>query len=126
MSPIFFVIVMEVLSKMILALVNGGLLSGFMGSRSSGTINIFHLLFVDDTLIFCETNPNHLRNLCSLFLCFEEVSGLRINLVKSKLVPFDNVMNIEGLASILGCKVSSLPMKYQGLPLRSLFIAKYI
>jgi hypothetical protein len=42
--------------------------------------------FADDTLIFCEANPDHLRNLCSLFLCFEVVSGLRINLPKLELV----------------------------------------
>jgi hypothetical protein len=30
----------------------------------------------------------------------------------------------EGLASILGCKVSSLPMKYLGLPLGASFKAK--
>jgi hypothetical protein len=33
-------------------------------------VDIFHLLFDDDTLIFCgPTDPNHLRNLQSL-LCF--------------------------------------------------------
>jgi hypothetical protein len=26
------------------------------------------LLFVDDTLIFCEANPDHFHDLCSLFL----------------------------------------------------------
>jgi hypothetical protein len=127
LSPFLFVIVMEALSKMISALVDGGLLSGFMvGSRSGGAINISHLLFADDTLIFCEANPDHLRNLRSLFLCFEAVFGLRINLAKSELVPVGNVMNVEGLASILGCRVSSLPMKYLGLPLGASFKAKSI
>jgi hypothetical protein len=69
--------------------------SGFMvGSRSGGAINIFHLLFVHDTLIFSEANPDHLRNLRSLFLCFEAISSLRINLAKSKLVLVGNVMNV--------------------------------
>ena len=40
--PFLFVIVMEVLSKMIYALVNVGLYSGFMvGPRSGGIVNIF-------------------------------------------------------------------------------------
>jgi hypothetical protein len=48
-----FVIVMETLTKIISALVDRGLLSGFMvGSTSGGAINISHLLFADDTLIF--------------------------------------------------------------------------
>jgi hypothetical protein len=35
---------------------------------------------------------------------------------KSELVPGGIVTNVEGMASILGCRVSSLPMKYLGLP----------
>jgi hypothetical protein len=45
------------------------------------------------------------------FLCFEAVSGLRINLAKVELVSVCNVMNVEGLAIILGRKVFSMPMK---------------
>jgi hypothetical protein len=36
------------------------------------------------------------------------------------------VNNIEGLARILGCRVSSLPMKYLGLLLGASFKAKSI
>jgi hypothetical protein len=44
-------------------------------------------------------------------LSFEAVSGLRVNLAKLELVPIGNVTNVEVLASILGCRVSSLLMK---------------
>lgn len=44
------------------------------------------------------------------------MSRLKINLGKSKSVPTGNVQNVTELADILGCKVSSLPMKYLGLP----------
>jgi len=85
--------------------------------------NIYCLLFEDDTLIFCNTNSN-IHNLCCLFLCFEAVSGLRINLAKSELVPpIGNVNNVGGLASILGCRVFSLPMKYLGFPMAASFKA---
>jgi hypothetical protein len=53
---------------------------------SGNAINISHLLFVDDTLIFSEAKPDNLHKSRSSFLCFEAVSGLRINLDKSKLV----------------------------------------
>jgi hypothetical protein len=56
-------------------------------------------------------------------LCFEVVLGLKINLAKSELVLVGNVNNVEGLARILGCRVSSLPMKYLGLPLGASFKA---
>jgi hypothetical protein len=71
-----------------------------MGSNDNDIILLSHLLFVNDTLIFCEANLDLLHNFCCIFLCFEVVSGLKINLVR----------------------VSSLPMKYLDLLLQgSLF-----
>jgi hypothetical protein len=40
-----------------------------------------------------------------------------INLGKSEIVPIGEVEDVEGLAPLLGCQVTSLPMKYLGLPL---------
>ena len=48
---------------------------------------------------------------------FEAVSGLKINLNKSEILPIGPVANLEGLASELGCKIGSLPTTYLGLPL---------
>jgi hypothetical protein len=105
---------------------SGGLLSRFsVGIGYDGGIDISHLLFADDTLIFCGAVPDHLRLFRYLFLCFEVVSGL-IKLAKSELVPVGNVNNVGGLARILGCKVSSLPMECLGLPLDASFKAKYV
>jgi len=51
---------------------------------------------------------------------------LRINLAKSEIVPVGEVEDVEELASILGCRVSSLPMKYLGLPLGASYKASSI
>ena len=48
---------------------------------------------------------------------FEVVSGLKINMDKSELVPVGVVPNIVDLVDVLGCKQGSLPMKYLGFPL---------
>jgi hypothetical protein len=118
---------MEALSRMLSATVNGGLLSGFsVGSRHSGVVDISHLFFADDTLVFCGAKPEHLHFLCALILCFEVVSGLKINLDKSELAPVSNVENVDGLVSLLGCSVSSLPLKYHGISLGASYKAKYI
>lgn len=41
-------------------------------------------------------------------------------------MPLGEVLTIEHLASDLGCQISSLPMKYLGLPLGASFKAKYL
>jgi hypothetical protein len=84
-----------------------------------------HLLFVDDTLILCHVNADHLCHLCCLLLCFEVALGLKVDLDKSELVLVENVDHVEGLVDILGCGVS-LPVKYLGLPLGASYKAKHI
>ena len=88
-----------------------------MGPVHNSGLSISHLLFADDTLIFCDADVELLRNLCCLFFCFEAVSGLKINLSKSEIVPIGEVQDIGLLASVFGCRVVGLHMKYLGLPL---------
>jgi hypothetical protein len=116
---------MEASSKLFSITVQRGSLSGFsVDSSSNGVINISHLLFADDTLVFCGASPDHLLYLRMLLLSFEAVSGLKINLDKSVLVLVGLVDNMDDLAGILGCEVSSLPLKYLGLPLGAPFKTK--
>jgi hypothetical protein len=89
-------------------------------------VNISHLLSTNDTLVCNGAKPDHLRYLRALFLCFEAVFGLKINLAKSELVPVGNVENVDELADILGYGVSSFPMKYLGLSLGAFFKVKSI
>jgi len=118
LSHLLFVVVMEAFSRMMFAMVESGLLSGFsLGSRNHEEMIVSHLLFADDMLLFCE--PSVEQFLC-LLLCFEVVSGLKIDLSKFEIVPIGNVGDVEGLASILGCGVASLPIKYLGLPLSAI------
>ena len=54
-----------------------------------------------------------------LLLCFQAVTGLKVNALKSEMVPIGEVPNVSVLAEILGCQVRSLPMTYLGMPLRA-------
>jgi hypothetical protein len=69
------------------------------------------LLFADNTLIFNGVDPEYLHHLRRVFLCFEAILGLKVNLAKSELIPVDNVDDVDALADILGCKVSSLQFR---------------
>ncbi|XP_059445313.1 uncharacterized protein LOC132177112 [Corylus avellana] len=105
LSPLLFVLVMEALSKMVNATVDQGLLTGFsVGNRVLSELMVSHSLFADDTLIFCEDSIEQIRYVRLILLCFEAVSGLRVNLGKSKIVVIGEVENIGGLANILGLR----------------------
>jgi len=47
---------------------------------------ISHLLFADETLILCGSDPEQLGYLKYVLLCFDVVSGLKFNLSKSEMV----------------------------------------
>ena len=62
-----------------------------------------HLLFADDTLIFCDASASQVEYLREILASFEAVSGLHINLAKSELVPIGEVTNMGKLVALLGC-----------------------
>ena len=118
LSSYLFVLEMEVLDALIRRAVAGGYLSGcsIQGDRRHN-LKISHLFFVDDTIVFCEANKEHLTHLSWILLWFEVASGLRINLDKSEIIPVGVVEEIEEMAVELGCRVGSLLSQYLGLPL---------
>ena len=91
-----------------------------VGSTVGSSVMVSHLLFADDTLIFCDTEPSQITNLRAILARFE-VSRLHINLGKSELVPVGGIHNLEDLVGLLGCGQSSLPLKHLGLPLGAKF-----
>jgi len=57
----------------------------------------------------CDTNNDQIYNLGHILLCFEAISGLKVNLQKFKLVAVGEVPHKEELADILSCSISSSP-----------------
>ena len=95
-----------------------GWLSGFEVAKNSGeSLEVTHLQYADDTLIFCGAEEEQLRYLRVILVLFEGISGLHINWEKSHIYPIYNVPNINLLASILGGEVGTLPSIYLGMPL---------
>ena len=127
LSPFLFDIFMEALSHMLVSSTTASQFLGFtVGNEAGSLMSVSHLLFADDTLVFCDADSTHITALRGILSRFEEMSGLRINLGKSELVPVGDVPNFHELVEILGCRESALLLKYLGLPLGASFKDKSI
>ena len=117
LSPLLFLLVMEVLSRLLKRTEDGGSLSGFQaGPNTSGGLHISHLLFADDSILFCDAFEEQLLHIRMVLIFFEAITGLKVNVGKSEIVPVGEVGNLDDLACILCCKVGCLPMSYLGMP----------
>ena len=77
LSLLLFVLVMEAIGKMLDKAVHEGRLLGFSVGASSGrSLMVSHLLFADDTLIFCDANIDQMLILRMLLIWFEAMSSL--------------------------------------------------
>jgi hypothetical protein len=127
LSPLLFLLVMEVLSRMLSRTEEAGLIRGFKaGKAQEEGLFISHLLFADDTVVFCDADPEQLLHLRMVLSCFEAVTDLGVNMGKSELVLVGDVRNGSQLADILCCNIGSLPMMYLGLPLGASFKASMV
>ena len=64
LSPYLFLLVMEILSQLLFRARNRGFIKGFKVGSSSGVgKDLLHLLFANNTLLFCKANSEQLRYL---------------------------------------------------------------
>ena len=118
LSPLLFLLIMEVLSRILKKTEDCGLLLGFhVGPSNPIGVRISHFLFADDTILFCDASRDQLLSIRLALTCFQAFTGLKVNMGKSEIVPVGEVRNLDALATILRCRVGSLPMKYLGMPL---------
>jgi hypothetical protein len=75
------------------------------------------LLYADDTILFCDAHPEQLLYIRMVLNCFKAVTGLKVNMNKSEMVPIGVVTDLGALADLLYCRISSLPLQYLGMPL---------
>ena len=92
-----------------------------MGPVNSSGIRVSHLLFTDDTILFCDASREQILSIRLVLTCFQAFTSLKVNVGKSEIIPIGEVRNIQSLANILQCRVDNLPMIYLGMPLGSLY-----
>ena len=111
-----FLIMMEVFSRMLRRVEGAGLIRGFkVEGRRSGGECVTHLLFADDTILFCDADVEQILHIWLLLLSFQVVTGLKVNVHKNEMVPLGEVDDVHALIEILGCRVGELPMSYLGM-----------
>lgn len=75
---------------------------------------------------YCNADARKLGYLRCILSCFEGVSGLKINLAKSKIYQVGDDCESESLAWILGWKIGRVSAMYLGLPLGASYKSKTI
>ena len=122
LSPLLFLLIMEVLSRLLKKTEECNLIRGFhVGSVNFVGVRISCLLFADDTILFCDASREQLLSIRLVLSCFQAFTGLKVNVGKSEIVPVREVNNLDALTNILQCRVDSLPMKYLGMLLGTSF-----
>ncbi|GJW43442.1 reverse transcriptase domain, reverse transcriptase zinc-binding domain protein [Tanacetum coccineum] len=115
LSPFLFLIFAEALQVMMIDACNKGIYKGI--SLANDGANVSLLQYADDALFFGEWSKSNMIHLLHILNCFHDVSGLEINLSKSRLfgigVSGEEVVNI---ARGVNCSYGFLPFTYLGLP----------
>ena len=122
LSPLLFLLIMEVLSRIIRKTKECGLIHGFhVEPVNSIGVRIFHLLFADNTILFCNASTEQLLSIRLALSYFQVFTGLKVNMGKGEIVPIREENNLDALANILSCRMDNLPLKYLGMPLDTSF-----
>lgn len=116
LSPILFCLAKEVLSRGISKPVANGTIDLMTGARGFQVPS--HILYADDVLVFCRASQKNINNLMQLFSRYGDVSGQRINPLKSTFyVGSCHIRRINVLARNLGFRIDRLPFLYLGIPI---------
>ncbi|PKU65724.1 Putative ribonuclease H protein [Dendrobium catenatum] len=113
LSPYFFCIAMDAFSCLI---DNGSSQDKFIGFNKQG-MNISHLLYADDLLIFGEASLSNCAVLTKLLDLFANVSGLLVNHEKSQIILSSFISNPWDVCEALHMPSSCTKMTYLGLPI---------
>ncbi|GJW77476.1 RNA-directed DNA polymerase, eukaryota [Tanacetum coccineum] len=112
LSPFLFILIMESLHLSVQRVVDEGM---FHGINLGGVVNLSHMFYADDAVFVGQWSESNISTLVHVLECFHRVSGLKINMSKSKImgIHVDNV-NVSRAANKLGCLVLKTPFLYLG------------
>ncbi|XP_028084227.1 uncharacterized protein LOC114285386 [Camellia sinensis] len=116
LSPYLFILVADVLSKLLTRSLHNNLLSGFKLARHCPTLS--HLLFVDDVLLFLKADVEECTHMLAILKIYCEASGQLVNFEKSSVQFSANTPATvsSSICNAAGLSVSHPNSKYLGLP----------
>ena len=117
LSPFMFALSMEYLSRCLNELKKS---HEFNFHPKCERLNITHLMFADDLLMFCRADKSSLDYMVNAFKKFSEASGLSASQEKSNIYFCGvNEDTARELADSVQMQMGELPFRYLGVPLTS-------
>jgi mannosylglycoprotein endo-beta-mannosidase len=114
LSPMMFILVMDVLGHMISKAANEGLLLPLSRRAFKHCIS----MHADDVVLFLRPAAEDIEITMDILSLFGEATGFKTNLQKSNVLPIrcENT-DISNVQALLPCPLAEFPCKYLGLPL---------
>jgi mannosylglycoprotein endo-beta-mannosidase len=114
LSPMLFILVMDVLNQMFTRASELGLLQPLSNRPIQHRIS----LYADDVVVFLQPLESDINLTLQLLDLFGDASGLRTNVQKSNVLPIQCAEeNLALIQNLLPCEMMDFPCKYLGLPL---------
>uniref|UniRef100_A0A803PLI3 Reverse transcriptase domain-containing protein n=1 Tax=Cannabis sativa TaxID=3483 RepID=A0A803PLI3_CANSA len=116
LSPYLFLICAEGFSSSVQRYVQNRWLSGCRVARGAPIIS--HMLFADDSYVYCKANGTEAANVLHLLSVYERASGQKVNFDKSSVFFSNNTRDDvrEYICNFLGVSAASENSTYLGLP----------
>lgn len=114
LSPFLFLLVMEALHNLVERAKSEGHIHGV--SIGEDGFMVSHLFYADDAVFIGKWSNNNVHHIVRLLQCFFLVSGLKINIGKSRLMGVGVQLDeIQHMARLVGCDGVTLPFVYLGV-----------
>ncbi|XP_060959451.1 uncharacterized protein LOC133030657 [Cannabis sativa] len=116
LSPYLFIVCAEGFSSLIRSFESSRWLTDCKVARSAPTIS--HLLFADDSYIYCQATDEEASRVLSLLRLFEDASGQKVNLHKSSAFFSSNTSSVtrSRICNSMRIQEAGVDSMYLGLP----------